>query len=365
LIAVCECKDETSGENIQDESLITSTESAEDSSSVENESTEDTSSESESIENIFPIDNGSTEDSSSVDNESTESISSEPESIENSSQIDNGSTEDSSSVDSESAEDNALINNQSEYELESDFRCGTDPDNAKNTCGTICEFITDCPSGQSCFGTWNRCYVNDDSEKAPPTTPLPTQLQAKSDSRCGVTEADARSNCKPECTVNTDCNAGEFCWITHTSYCHIMPENHPQCDHEEAENSILRCGYDEMAARGFCGEPCNTEADCLVPGEKCFPALLNLCQCFEEQDVLAQVIPESRSLLGKQHHRRDLNEIETNREYFDRAKESLDEYFQTDDSNAGVLSKSSAKENQIVWFGLISSTLLFVIPLIM
>jgi len=241
----------------------------------------------------------------------------------------------------------------SSYPLNPDFRCGTNENDAKDNCGKLCDHEIDCPSGLVCWGTWNSCYVyelyddyasssesNSEDESSPPT------LEAESDYRCGITEADARSNCKKKCMVNTDCEgAGEYCWTTHINYCYLMPENHPQCPHDEAEQVYMRCGIDEMAARGYCGKQCTTQSDCTQKDENCFAVHLNMCQCFEEQDMLDRIIPnndnfrrhrrnlkEDNTIIStavehyrNQTHHRDLNSIledvfhETNRQYFDRA----------------------------------------------
>jgi len=182
------------------------------------------------------------------------------------------------------------------------------------------------------------------STPVPTLTPIPQELVAKSDYRCGVTEADARSNCKPECTVSTDCLTGETCWTTHINYCHIMPPNHPQCADTTIENTILRCGYDEMAARGFCGTACTNELDCTVPGEKCFPLIRNMCACFEEQDVLDQVIPDATLYATDiaDNFRRlvDSNAKLTNQEYFQLAKSPLKKYYNPEDSKSDATSSS-------------------------
>jgi hypothetical protein len=41
---------------------------------------------------------------------------------------------------------------------------------------------------------------------------LPAGLQPEFGFRCGITEVDARSNCKPKCTNAIDCSEGEGCW---------------------------------------------------------------------------------------------------------------------------------------------------------
>jgi len=231
-----------------------------------------------------------------------------------------------------------------EHPMRSDYRCGIDAMDAKDNCGNICENEADCTPGTFCYFTQNKCYVKESPVMVAPPSPLPPQLEPKSDFRCGVTEVDARSNCKSECTVNTDCSFGESCWGTHINYCHMMPDVHPQCGHKDAENVERRCGRDEMAARGFCGPSCTNEVDCYgAPGEKCFPVHLNLCSCFQRQDIVDQVIPQfrhQRSLEQRtlqKRYQEGINEFtvveETNAEYFERAEEPLNQYFrEMDDS---------------------------------
>jgi len=204
-----------------------------------------------------------------------------------------------------------------------------------------------------------------------PAPTIPPELVGRSDYRCGVTEADARSNCKNECTTDFDCEGiGEVCWTTHINYCYVMPPNHPQCSYTAAENDYRRCGYNEMAARGFCGQVCTNELECTEPGEKCYPVMRNMCQCFEEQDVLDQVIPDRtewviagvdnfrRNVIEQKQkkegdnkeenteiYRRDLGEDfiimkMPNRAYFDSAKEPFRKYY------VGTYQENSISEEQ-------------------
>jgi hypothetical protein len=55
---------------------------------------------------------------------------------------------------------------------------------------------------------------------------------------------------------------------------------HPVCKNLDIANTDSRCGFDEAAARGYCGAKCTTDDEC---GEKefCYPTLLNLCECHE------------------------------------------------------------------------------------
>jgi len=235
---------------------------------------------------------------------------------------------------------------------QADFRCGLDPIDAEENCGNLCTFPTDCAPGTFCFSSWNKCYLEDtpaQNELPSSKTSLPEELRPQTDFRCGVSEVDARSNCKSTCLGDGDCTGpGERCWTTHNSYCHIMPDGHPQCDYTEAENTERRCGFDEMASRGFCGAPCDSEVDCTQPGEKCFPVHLNLCSCFEQQDAEVNVENDIKSKDGPQERLRSLNELEikiTNRAYFEAAKEPLEPYFTSDTENNNNEGTSGMNDN--------------------
>jgi len=182
------------------------------------------------------------------------------------------------------------------------------------------------------------------------SSPLPPDLQPKSNYRCGVSELDARANCKKECTTSADCESpDEFCWATFSSYCYIMPEGHPQCNPDLGEQIQRRCGFDEQAARSFCGQVCVHSTDCSMPGEKCFPVQLNLCDCFADQDEERDEYTRGSIYLGGGDRRLENDTIyyETNAEYFERAKVPLVHYFTfTDDSNPdNDLSAPDAGEN--------------------
>ena len=113
-------------------------------------------------------------------------------------------------------------------------------------------------------------------------SPLPDALQPEFGFRCGFSEVDARSNCKPECTHHIQCSEGEECWGVQLNYCNTFEEGtHPICLDLELADEDSRCGLDEASARGHCGPKCTSDAECGV-GEFCFPTLLNLCECHEE-----------------------------------------------------------------------------------
>jgi hypothetical protein len=145
---------------------------------------------------------------------------------------------------------------------------------------------------------------------------LPTDKQARSDYRCGVTEVDARGNCGKECTPGvTSCATGEYCLSTFANYCHIKPQPHPFCpDKEYGEEIIRRCGFQELDARGYCGKDCTSSSECGT-NESCFPVQRNFCDCFEKQDANSR----TRRLSGTIQT--------TNAEYFTEAKKEISPYF--------------------------------------
>lgn len=128
---------------------------------------------------------------------------------------------------------------------------------------------------------------------------LPENLKAEFGFRCGFTEVDARSNCKPKCTHHIQCADGEECWGIQLNYCNTFEEGtHPICVNLDVADNGKRCGYDETSARGHCGEKCQSDSDC-GSGEFCFPTLLNLCECheFEETEQSKVVFAQAKALL--------------------------------------------------------------------
>ena len=122
----------------------------------------------------------------------------------------------------------------------------------------------------------------DEGEKVINSSPLPDNLKPEFAFRCGVTEVDARSNCKPECTHLVQCSDGEECWGVQLNYCNTFEEGeHPVCTNLDLADTDSRCGYDEASARGHCGPKCNGDDEC-SEGEYCFPTMLNLCECHGE-----------------------------------------------------------------------------------
>jgi len=323
------------------------------------------------------------------------------------------------------------------------FYCGTSVADSQTNCQKPCTTNDDCRQGEVCWGSWNICYddADADEEDEPttnstklevPSSPLPTELQPVSDYRCGVSEVDARSNCGKLCTTNTDCDndntgkniATKFCWATHANYCHVKLEQqqkiyHPYCDPTQAEQVHRRCGFDEQAARSFCGSSCETDGECSNNMERCFPVHLNLCDCFQQQDDDDEKLQSSDSGSGSTRRRqqRHLNvpitstkdeqlnhnrgqyfsndapgsRIISNRKYFDAAKEPLIPYFiatnnndktiydngdgssNTNNNNGALLllgvsesaaaSSSASNVPMLLWSAVASTTLLIVIAL--
>lgn len=115
--------------------------------------------------------------------------------------------------------------------------------------------------------------------------PLPEELKPETGYRCGFSEVDARSNCKRKCTHHVQCSEGEECWGVQLNYCNTFEEGtHPVCTNLDMANGDSRCGVDEASARGHCGAKCNGNDEC-NDGEYCFPTLLNLCECHEDEET--------------------------------------------------------------------------------
>jgi len=116
------------------------------------------------------------------------------------------------------------------------------------------------------------------------SSPVPSDLRAAFGFRCGLTEADARSNCKPECTHHTQCDGDEECWGVQLNYCHTFEEGeHPICTDLDKADNDSRCGVDETSARSHCGAKCTDDSECAT-GEFCYPVLSNYCTCHENND---------------------------------------------------------------------------------
>lgn len=115
----------------------------------------------------------------------------------------------------------------STFPPKSDFRCGINEEDSRTNCGKLCIFISDCDSdnGEYCWSTFpNKCYANNLPVAPSQVDPFPTDVEPKSDLRCGTSEADARANCKKECGTKVDCKSDEYCFATLPNYCHAKLE---------------------------------------------------------------------------------------------------------------------------------------------
>lgn len=152
--------------------------------------------------------------------------------------------------------------------------------------GNCCSKFGFCGTGELYCTGINELEESDASANAAEqvlnSSPLPDDLLPEFGFRCGITEVDARSNCKPECTHLIQCAAGEECWGVQLNYCHTFEEGeHPICEDLDKADNDSRCGYDEASARGHCGSKCSSDDDC-GENEYCFPTLFNLCDCHGE-----------------------------------------------------------------------------------
>ena len=91
--------------------------------------------------------------------------------------------------------------------------------------------------------------------KPPQSTPQPTpELVVSRENRCGQNELHARETCGNVCQSLTDCGPGEYCWGVHANYCGSIPK---RVYVDPAQSTVwTRCGTSELDARSFCGEPC-------------------------------------------------------------------------------------------------------------
>jgi Lytic polysaccharide mono-oxygenase, cellulose-degrading/Chitin recognition protein len=124
----------------------------------------------------------------------------------------------------------------------------------------------------------------------PPTTPItPTTTNTSTwilstSNRCGISELDARGNCGPICTNDSQCASigpRQWCFQVHANYCNSKPVV-PYCNTTSLTNTnTLRCGIDEVDARERCGKPCSASTDCNTSfGEKCLGVHVNTCNCY-------------------------------------------------------------------------------------
>lgn len=101
------------------------------------------------------------------------------------------------------------------------------------------------------------------------------EWQLSTDSRCGISELDARGNCRMTCKTRDDCPPDQDCWRVHSNYCGSKPQPE-ECNGPPGRG--LRCGQNEVVARETCGTPCSTILDCDTnAGEYCFPLNPNFC----------------------------------------------------------------------------------------
>eukprot|EP00986_Skeletonema_menzelii_P014375 scaffold9491_cov137-Skeletonema_menzelii.AAC.1 len=91
--------------------------------------------------------------------------------------------------------------------------------------------------------------------KSPQSTPQPTDgLVVSRENRCGQSELQARETCGNVCESLSDCGPGEWCWGVHPNYCGSIPK---RVYVDPVQSTVwTRCGKSELDARSFCGEPC-------------------------------------------------------------------------------------------------------------
>jgi len=109
------------------------------------------------------------------------------------------------------------------------------------------------------------------------TTTTSNELVVDRQSRCGISELDAREQCKNTCEDAGDCQPGEYCWSPHENYCESIPQ---RTYINPVQSGIwTRCGPTgleaEVYARTFCGEPCTWQ--CSNLGETCIGIHSNYC----------------------------------------------------------------------------------------
>ena len=118
------------------------------------------------------------------------------------------------------------------------------------------------------------------SAPPPPPPPPPTsdvELVASGSARCGTSELDAREMCGNSCTHAGQCPSGTACYATHPNYCGDPNFTPFQWVNPVASTAWARCGKSEVDARSFCKPVCNSDADCPVSGERCYGLHQNYC----------------------------------------------------------------------------------------
>ena len=116
--------------------------------------------------------------------------------------------------------------------------CGMSFADAATQCAELCMSDGDCSGGQGCFGPITSCGPN----------------------YCGMSFSDAESQCSTLCQTDGDCSGGESCFGPITS-CDGPPQ--PPVDYGY-------CGVDAVSASLQCSTQCVTNADCSGGGEQCF-----------------------------------------------------------------------------------------------
>lgn len=123
--------------------------------------------------------------------------------------------------------------------------------------------------------------TNPPPSSAPPPPPPPppsVDLVASGGARCGTSELDAREMCGNSCTHAGQCPSGTSCYGTHLNYCGDPNFTPPfQWINPVVSTSWARCGKSEVDARSFCKPVCNSDADCPISGERCFGNHQNYC----------------------------------------------------------------------------------------
>ena len=110
-----------------------------------------------------------------------------------------------------------------------------------------------------------------------PTSDSDVELVASGGARCGTSELNAREMCGSTCTDAGQCPSGTACYATHPNYCgdpNFLPF---QWVNPVVSTAWARCGTSEVDARSFCKPTCNSDADCPVSGERCYGVHQNYC----------------------------------------------------------------------------------------
>ena len=111
----------------------------------------------------------------------------------------------------------------------------------------------------------------------PPHHPSGVNLVASGGSRCGTSELDAREMCGNSCTHSGQCPSGTFCYPIYPNYCDDPNFTPFRWIDPDVSTSWARCGKSEVDARSFCKPVCNSDVDCPVSGERCYGIHQNYC----------------------------------------------------------------------------------------